>query len=195
MSCSALSPLATLLAIEEGRNAAAGGRRKEQQSMSFLGATSRTVCATTSVANPPAHHEGHMKWQTLATQRNTLSCHATQDSLLPPNATLSLAMQRNTHTLSLSLATQRIMSLMGYSTAAPVQTTLASHSRAQPPPRRATTRSALQARGVLGGALCARCGRKKSGVGRPGMGAPKACSARCMMCRLHSSASSLYIDR
>ena len=72
--------------------------------MSFLGATSRTVCATTSVANPPGRHEGHIKWQTQDSQRNTLSCHATQHSLLPPNATLSLAMQRNTHTHSLSLS-------------------------------------------------------------------------------------------
>ena len=46
----ALSPCATALVIGELRKAAEGGRRKEQQSISFLGATSRTVCASTSVA-------------------------------------------------------------------------------------------------------------------------------------------------
>ena len=51
----ALSPCGTPHVIGEGPKAAEGGRRNEQQSISFFGATSRTVCASTSVGMHAQH--------------------------------------------------------------------------------------------------------------------------------------------
>ena len=123
----------------------------------------------------------------LAMQRNTLSCHPTQHSLLPCNAT-------HTHTLSLSChPTHHVSNGLLNSSASPDYSRV---SLTRPAPTQASHNKISSAGTWCVGRRSVRTlWEEESGVGRPGMGAPKACSARCMMCRLHSSASSLYIDR